>query len=102
MQIPIRFLFAGVFTKHTFNASYPNNIKITPFSWTGNFIRVNLESRSCYGVVGVNPTVELNVFDKYAVHVLITRDTESGESDINKFGRNYKTKRIITPSVMQA
>ena len=53
-------------------------------------------------MVGVNPTVELNVFDKYAVHVLITRDTESGESDINKFGRNYKTKRIITPSVMQA
>ena len=38
------------------------------------------------------PTVELNVFDNYAVHILITRNTESGDPDVKKIGEKSQNK----------
>ena len=38
----------------------------------------------------VKPIVELNVFDKYAVHALLPQNTEHGEPDITNIGEKLQ------------
>ena len=57
---------------------------MNPFSWTLGLIIVKAEAGNWYYVSRWKPTVYLDVFENYDVHLIIPQNNESGEPDLNK------------------
>ena len=64
-----------------------------PFFKTGCLNRFKVESGDLYEVVGGKPTVNLNGFDKYAVHFLRLRNPERGKPELNKIWNKFQDNK---------
>ena len=98
------FIF-GVVMYHKLNISYPYDIKINIFYWTGCLIRVDVEPGDWYDLLGVNPIVNINGFYKYTMHIMRWPNIDTGKPELMTkhlladqswiwFLRNTKTRLI--------
>ena len=51
-----------------------------------------MEPGDWYEVIGGNPTVDLNIFDSHAAHVLRPPNIEYGEIELNIIANKHKEK----------
>ena len=93
----MRYLFYGVIINHTLSTSCNFNISRNPFSWTRDLVNVKLESGGEQDMAGLNPALDFNELENYAIRDLRPPNVETSKPEIKIIADKYRDKDKFYP-----